>query len=54
MLLVHHLLILDFDPPYPSYTWEDMDGNTARITIGADYAVDLGIFVANSAGNSWL
>ncbi|HSW56732.1 MAG TPA: S8 family serine peptidase [Ignavibacteriaceae bacterium] len=43
---------LDYDPPYPSYTWEDMDGNTARITNGADYAVSLGIFVVNSAGNS--
>lgn len=42
---------LDFDPPYPSYTWQDMDGNTARITNGADYAVSLGIFVVNSAGN---
>jgi hypothetical protein len=44
----------DFDPPGPSpgdYTWEDMDGNTARITIGADLAVKLGIFVVNSAGN---
>jgi serine protease AprX len=46
------LSYLDFDPPYPSYTWEDMDGNTARITIAADYAVSLGIFVANSAGNA--
>jgi len=43
---------IDFDPPYPSYTWEDMDGNTTRITNGADYAVSLGIFVVNSAGNS--
>jgi len=42
---------LDFDPPFPSYTWQDMDGNTARITIGADLAVGLGIFVVNSAGN---
>jgi subtilisin family serine protease len=41
----------DFDPPFQGYTWEDMDGNTARITIGADLAVKLGIFVANSAGN---
>lgn len=41
----------DFDPPFIGYTWEDMDGNTARITIGADLAVGLGIFVANSAGN---
>ena len=46
------LSYLDYDPPYPSYTWEDMDGNTARITNGADYAVSLGIFVANSASNS--
>jgi hypothetical protein len=46
------LTYLDFDPPYPSYSWEDMDGNTARITNGADYAVYIGIFVANSAGNS--
>ena len=43
---------LDFDPPYPSYTWQDMDGNTCRITNGADYAVSIGIFVANSAGNN--
>lgn len=46
------LTYLDFDPPYPSYTWQDMDGNTAKITIAADYAVGLGIFVANSAGNA--
>ncbi len=46
------LTYLDFDPPYPSYTWEDMDGNTARITIAADIAVGFGIFVANSAGNA--
>lgn len=44
---------LDFDPPYQnqSYTWEDMDGNTAVITNGADYAASIGIFVVNSAGN---
>ncbi|HEY6435504.1 MAG TPA: S8 family serine peptidase, partial [Ignavibacteriaceae bacterium] len=46
------LSYLDYDPPYPSYTWQDMDGNTARITNGADYAVYIGIFVANSAGNA--
>jgi len=45
---------LDYDPPFPSYTWQDMDGNTARITIGADLAVGLGIFVVNSAGNGGL
>ncbi|MCU0413838.1 MAG: S8 family peptidase [Ignavibacteriaceae bacterium] len=42
---------IDFDPPYQSYTWMDMDGNTCRITNSADYAVSLGIFVVNSAGN---
>ena len=46
------LSYLDYEPPYPSYTWEDMDGNTAKITNGADYAVSIGIFVANSAGNN--
>lgn len=43
---------LDFDPPFASYSWEDMDGNTARITIAADYAASLGITVVNSAGNN--
>lgn len=42
---------IDFDPPYPSYTWEHMDGNTCRITNSADYGASLGIFVVNSAGN---
>lgn len=43
---------LNFDPPYQSYTWQNMDGNTARITIAADLAVGLGISVVNSAGNN--
>lgn len=42
---------LDFDPPYPSYTWQNMDGNTTVVTIGADLAVKRGIVVVNSAGN---
>ncbi len=42
---------LGMDPGYPGYTWEDMDGNTATITIGADLAVKRGIVVVNSAGN---
>jgi serine protease AprX len=46
------LSYLTFDPPFTSYTWEDMDGNTARITIAADLAVGLGIVVVNSAGNA--
>jgi subtilisin family serine protease len=46
------LSYLEFDPPYQSYTWQDMDGNTALITIAADLAVKLGIVVVNSASNS--
>lgn len=43
---------IDFDPPFTSYTWQSMDGNTCRITIAADLAVKKGIVVLNSAGNS--
>jgi len=43
---------LTFDPPYKSYTWENMDGKTAIITNAADLAVSKGIVVVNSAGNS--
>jgi len=46
------LSYLDYDPPFTSCTWEDMDGNTALITIAADLAVKLGIVVVNSASNS--
>jgi len=42
---------IGYDPPYTGYTWQDMDGNTAVITIGADLAVARGIVVVNSAGN---
>jgi serine protease AprX len=42
---------LEYDAPFVSYTWENMDGNTARITIAADLAVKKGIVVLNSAGN---
>lgn len=42
---------IGFDSPYPSYTWQSMDGNTCRITIAADLAVAKGIVVVNSAGN---
>ena len=42
---------LDYDPPHPSWTWEDMDGNTTAITRAADLAVARGIVVVNSAGN---
>jgi len=40
-----------FDPPWPSYTWQDMDGATTTITHAADRAAQLGIVVVNSAGN---
>ncbi len=44
----------DFDPQGnggPDLTWQDMNGNTAIITIAADLAVKKGILVFNSAGN---
>ena len=41
----------DFDPGQISYTWQDMDGNTAVSTIGADLAASRGILVVNSAAN---
>ncbi len=46
------LSYLDYDPPYPSYTWENMDGNTALITRAGDLAVKKGMVVVNSAGNN--
>ena len=39
------------DPASSWYTWEDMDGETAVVTIAADLAVDKGVLVFNSAGN---
>jgi hypothetical protein len=44
---------LDYDNPLYSYTWQDMDGNTAIITIAADLAAGKGIVVVNSAGNNY-
>ncbi|MFQ5600264.1 MAG: S8 family serine peptidase [Candidatus Krumholzibacteriia bacterium] len=46
------LAYLDYDPPFPSWTWEDMDGNTTVITRASDMAAERGIVVVNSAGNS--
>ncbi|MBK7254173.1 MAG: S8 family peptidase [Ignavibacteria bacterium] len=43
---------LDFDTPYSSFTWLDMNGNTLPITKAADLAVNKGIVVSNSAGNN--
>ncbi len=33
------------------YTYEDLDGNTARITMAADCAVERGVTVINAVGN---
>lgn len=40
-----------FDDPTMNHTYADMDGNTARITRGADWAARKGILVVVSAGN---
>jgi serine protease AprX len=45
---------LDFDLPYTSWTWQNMNGNTTAITRAADAAVARGIVVVNSAGNEGL
>ena len=41
-----------FDNSSVNHSYEDMDGNTARVTIGADIAASKGMLVVNSAGNS--
>jgi len=33
------------------YNWSDLDGETAKVTIAADMAVEKGVIVFNSAGN---
>ena len=43
---------LDYDPPFPSYTFAQMDGATAISTRAAEWAADHGVVVVNSAGNS--
>ncbi|MFO8129679.1 MAG: S8 family serine peptidase [Bacteroidales bacterium] len=42
----------EFDDPAQSHTYEDMDGKTTPVTIGADIAASRGMIVVNSAGNS--
>jgi serine protease AprX len=51
-IITSSLGYLEFDPPHTSYSWQDMNGNTMPITIAADLAVNKGIIVSNSAGNS--
>jgi hypothetical protein len=41
-----------FDDSSQDHTWDDMDGNTTIVTIGADMAAAKGILPVNSAGNS--
>ena len=43
-----------YDPPYVSWTWQDMNGRTTVITRAAAMAVRRGIVVVNSAGNDGL
>lgn len=43
---------LEFDAPFRSYTWRDMDGRTAAITRAAVMGVQRGIVIVNSAGNN--
>lgn len=40
-----------FDSGEKSYTYEDMDGKTAKTTIASDIAVEMGVVVVASAGN---
>lgn len=40
-----------FYDPTQDYTYADMNGNTTRVTRGANMAVSKGILVVNSAGN---
>jgi serine protease AprX len=41
----------EFDEPLQNHTYEDMDGSSTPITLGANRAASKGIFVVNSAGN---
>lgn len=43
---------LDYDGPFTSYTYKEMDGETAISTRAADLAASRGVVVVNSAGNS--
>lgn len=43
---------LDYDSPFPSYSFANMDGQTAISTRAAEMAAERGVVVVNSAGNS--
>ena len=40
-----------FDDELDNYTHDDLDGETALITIAADFAASTGMFIVSSAGN---
>lgn len=40
-----------YDDPEQTHVYEELDGNTILVTIGADMAASKGILVVNSAGN---
>jgi subtilisin family serine protease len=41
-----------YDLPYASWSWQDMNGRTTKITRAAAEAVRKGVIVVNSAGNN--
>ncbi len=41
-----------FDEGFPSYDYEDLDGNTATITVAVDIAASRGILVCNAISNN--
>jgi len=51
-IITSSLGYLEFDPPFASYTWQQMNGQTAISTLAARRAARLGMVVCNSAGNS--
>ena len=44
---------LDYDAPYASWTWQDMNGHTTVISRAATMAARKGIVVVNAAGNEY-
>ena len=50
-LINSSLSYTDFNDPEMSHTYEDMDGNSTRITRAADIAASKGILVVTSAAN---
>lgn len=51
-LITSSLGYYNFDDAAQNYAYNDMDGKTAIITRGAEYAFKKGMIVTNSAGNS--